>query len=191
MNRLIMTMTLIYVCVLIGVSVSPFLLGLPEIRVDEDIPVARVGSVLPTPMVVVDRGNNSFSYIAISKEEYNLRVLFNAICEVESNGDDTAYNALEDAKGAAQIRSIMVDDVNRIQTVHGQEKRYVHEDARNRELAFEMFKIYTDHYSAGAMFEVKARNWNGGPNGHIYKGTQGYWRRVKQALEDARELIRE
>ena len=38
--------------------------------------------------------------------------LINAISQVESSGDDSAYNASEDAVGYLQIRQCMVNDVN-------------------------------------------------------------------------------
>ena len=40
--------------------------------------------------------------------------LMDAIMEVESSNNDSAYNASEDAVGCLQIRKCMVDDVNRI-----------------------------------------------------------------------------
>ena len=51
--------------------------------------------------------------IIIEPVNYMIDVI-DAIMEVESSNNDSAYNAREDAVGCLQIRKTMVDDVNRI-----------------------------------------------------------------------------
>lgn len=101
-----------------------------------------------------------------------------AICQVESGGDPDAHNPGEDARGIAQIRAIMVRDVNRILG----ERRYTHDDAYDPVKAREMFDIYNAHYHPTASPERIARCWNGGPRGHERSSTLGYWRRVLAEL---------
>lgn len=101
-----------------------------------------------------------------------------AICMVESGGDARAHNEAEDARGIAQIRSIMVRDVNRILG----RQAYTHDDAYDPVKAREMFDIYNKHYHPLAGPEQIARCWNGGPQGHTRPATQAYWEKVRQQL---------
>ena len=68
--------------------------------------------------------------------EWMLLDYFNAICYVESAGDDRAYNDKEDAVGCAQIRPCMVDEANRIAGF----TKYSLEDRWNHDKSYEIFK---------------------------------------------------
>ncbi|MBB76541.1 MAG: hypothetical protein CMJ75_18710 [Planctomycetaceae bacterium] len=103
--------------------------------------------------------------------------LFIAIVLVESGGDPTAVGDGGEAIGIAQIRPILVEDVNRIEG----EERFKHSDALNPLLAFEMFVIYSEHYADHTddySPEGIARRWNGGPTGHEKEATKAYWAKV-------------
>ena len=81
------------------------------------------------------------------KVDFNFLDVLDAIIEVESNGNDSAYRASEDAVGCLQIRQTMVDDVNRILKRKGKTIRYSYEDRWNREKSIEMFTIVCDYYN--------------------------------------------
>lgn len=107
--------------------------------------------------------------------------LWRAICQVESGGNPDAHNPGEDARGIAQIRAIMVKDVNRIAGTS-----YRHDDAYDPEKAREMFDIYCTHYHPHGTAEQLARAWNGGPKGPSKPSTLGYWRKVQKVLDGGR-----
>lgn len=117
-----------------------------------------------------------------------LIVLILAIILVESSGNDSAFNADENAAGCLQIRPVCVNDVNRILG----EKKYCLKDRFNRAKSIEIFKIYTNHYynhyrkeidkANISEFEAKARIWNGGPMGWKKKCTEKYWKLVQEEL---------
>lgn len=119
-----------------------------------------------------------FYAIAEVESNHNDRV-WKAICQVESGGDPDAHNPSEDARGIAQIRAVMVEDVNRIVG----EDRYTHNDAYDPVKAREMFDIYNRHYHPKGDYERIARCWNGGPKGHKKKATLPYWEKVKKAMK--------
>lgn len=108
--------------------------------------------------------------------------LVQALIMVESSGNDSAYNASEDAVGCLQIRRVMVKDVNRILKKQGEDKQFKLKDRWNCDKAVEMFQIYTDHYHPDADDETVARGWNGGPKGHKKQSTEQYWDKVKNEL---------
>ncbi|MFH1011445.1 MAG: hypothetical protein V1784_09470, partial [bacterium] len=76
-----------------------------------------------------------------------------AICRVESNDCEGAYNAKEDAVGIAQIRMCLVRDVNRIL---GKDK-YKSDDRKDREKSRQMWTIYSRHYAPNGPPERWAR----------------------------------
>jgi hypothetical protein len=105
--------------------------------------------------------------------------LWDAICEVESGGRADAVNVSERAVGIAQIRPIMVADVNRILG----EDRYQHPDsALSPTESREMFEIYVAHYFPAGDAEAMARGWNGGPKGATKNATRTYWSKVQELL---------
>ena len=108
----------------------------------------------------------------------NMMDIINAIMEVESSNNDSAYNAYEDAVGCLQIRKCMVDDVNRILKRQGKEYRYTYNDRWIRQKSLEMFHIYCGYYKLNTAQQI-ARCWNGGPRGINNPATVGYWEKVK------------
>ncbi len=113
-------------------------------------------------------------------EPFDMNRLWNAICEVESGGNPNAHNRKENALGIAQIRPILVDDCNRI----AGRKRWAHAQARSPSRSRAMFEYYLKHYCKPLSYERAARNWNGGPNGHLKEATKKYWDRVKRILDN-------
>ena len=105
--------------------------------------------------------------------------MISALIFVESSGNDSAYNASEDAVGCLQIRKTMVDDVNRIL----KNKIYTYSDRWNRTKSIEMLKIYCNHYNLNTPEHI-ARCWNGGPRGLAKPQTVNYWSRVKNKMEE-------
>lgn len=97
--------------------------------------------------------------------------LVKAIVCVESGGDTLAYNILEDAYGAFQIRPIRLLDYNQ-RTGNS----YSVKDCYRFEISKEIFLYYATRTPSNN-FEVISRNWNGsGPMTH------DYWRKVKTLL---------
>lgn len=113
-------------------------------------------------------------------------MLFKAICFVESGNDPKAHNEAEDSRGIAQIRAIMVDDVNRIIDLkHPLVLHFDHDDAWDVRKSYRMWTIYSEHYADhydDHSLEGIARRWNGGPRGHTKKATEGYWAKVEAEL---------
>ena len=105
-------------------------------------------------------------------------LLWQAITIKESGGDRYAYNEKEGAVGIAQIREIYVRDANRIL----RDERYNLTDRLDATKSYEMFRIVTQHYSAGGSDEEAARIHNGGPRGMFKESTIAYWEDVKVIL---------
>mgnify|MGYP003659727022 CR=1 FL=1 len=108
--------------------------------------------------------------------------LLSALIHTESNNNDSAYHAGEDAVGCLQIRQCMVDDVNRILKRQKSYKRYSYDDRWFRYKSIEMFKVYCKHYGLTTSEEI-ARCWNGGPRGMQNEMTAKYWKKVKNQLD--------
>jgi hypothetical protein len=112
----------------------------------------------------------------------NTTHLLSAIMFVESNYNDSAYNANEDAVGCLQIRKCMVDDVNRILNRQNLDLRFTYDDRWLRGKSIKMFDIYCKHYNLITAEEI-ARCWNGGPRGMQNEMTAGYWEKVSDKLD--------
>jgi len=108
----------------------------------------------------------------------NMMDIINAIMEVESSNNDSAYNAYEDAVGCLQIRKTMVNDVNRILKRQKSDLRFTYNSRWSRDSSIQMFEIYCKHYNL-TTYEQIARCWNGGPRGINNIATVGYWEKVK------------
>ena len=106
-----------------------------------------------------------------------------AMIQVESCGNDSAYNVSEEAVGCLQIRPIMVREVNRILRKQGDTIRFELEDRWNREKSLEMFHIWREYHHPNSTDEVIARNWNGGPKGYEKESTIRYWKKVKGHID--------
>jgi len=134
---------------------------------------------IDTTIIYWPWGREEFYYF-----KYEFENLLDAIINVESSDNDSAYHKGEDAVGCLQIRQTMVNDVNRILKRQGSDKRFTYFDRWNRNKSIEMFNIYVDHYNLTTAEEI-ARCWNGGPRGLNNENTVGYWNKVKSELEDA------
>ena len=111
----------------------------------------------------------------------NMIDIMNAIMEVESNNNDSAYRANEDAVGCLQIRKCMVDDVNRILKRRKYDLRFTYNDRWSRDKSIQMFHIYCGYYNLDTAEEI-ARCWNGGPRGINNPATVIYWNKVKDEI---------
>lgn len=100
--------------------------------------------------------------------------LFDALFYVEASFDYRKYNEKEEAAGILQIRPIMIEDVNRIM---GYEK-YTLDDRWSIVKSKEIFLDYQQYYNPDMDYEIAARCWNGGPNGHKKSSTIKYWNKV-------------
>lgn len=142
------------------------------------------------PMISYERANNiGFRNLRIKPIETKrvVRVpqkVVIGMIQVESNGNDSAYNKSEEAVGCLQIRPIMVREVNRILKKQGKEHRFKMKDRWDRNKSLDMFWVWKDYHHPNSEDEVIARNWNGGPNGYVKKSTEKYWEKVSSCLED-------
>lgn len=141
------------------------------------------------PMISYERANNiGFRNLRIKPIEAKrvVRVpqkVVIGMIQVESNGNDSAYNKSEEAVGCLQIRPIMVREVNRILKKQGKEHRFKMKDRWDRNKSLDMFWVWKDYHHPNSEDEVIARNWNGGPNGYVKKSTEKYWEKVSSCLE--------
>jgi hypothetical protein len=119
------------------------------------------------------------------KKKTNWEHFIDAVIEVESGGDDSAYNKRERAVGCLQIRPIAVREVNRLLEVSGVDGKYTLDDRYDRVRSIEMFMIMAEqvdcceNLSEDEFFEIVARRWNGGYRGARKKSTIKYWEKVK------------
>ena len=108
--------------------------------------------------------------------------IMNAIIEVESHNNDSAYRANEDAVGCLQIRRCMVDDVNRILKKQNIYQKFTYNDRWSRNKSIQIFDIYCLYYKLNSAEKI-ARCWNGGPRGMNNPLTANYWRKVQENLD--------
>lgn len=97
--------------------------------------------------------------------------LINAVVMVESGGDNMAYNLLEQAYGAFQIRPIRLLDY-----YQRTGKNYKIEDCYNYKVSKEIF-LYYAVLNGGSDYQSIACNWNGSG-----KMTLIYWKKVLSHL---------
>ena len=118
--------------------------------------------------------------IIIEPVNYMIDVI-DAIMEVESSHNDSAYNAYEDAVGCLQIRKTMVNDVNRILRKQKSPVRFTYEDRWSRYKSIKIFQVYCRYYNLTTAEEI-ARCWNGGPRGINNPATVKYWNKVQNRI---------
>jgi len=94
-----------------------------------------------------------------------------ALVQVESAGDTLAYNLLEEATGAFQIRPIRLLDYYQRTGIS-----YILKDCYNYDISKEVF-LYYARQTGHRDYETIARNWNG--SGEM---TLDYWKKVKANL---------
>lgn len=104
--------------------------------------------------------------------------LFTLITIIESSGNPAAHNLAEDAVGIAQIRPIMVKEVNQIV---GYDK-YSLEDRWCPDLSFQLFSDYMERFNPSLDYELGARIWNGGREGYKKSSTDIYWNKLKTLI---------
>jgi hypothetical protein len=97
--------------------------------------------------------------------------LIKAVIQVESSGNVLAFNLIEEAIGAFQIRPIRLKDYNQRTG-----KKYQIEDCYNFEISKEIFLYYATRIGFPD-YELIARNWNGSG-----KTTLDYWKKVKSNM---------
>ncbi len=114
--------------------------------------------------------------------------LINAMIQVESEGDSSAYCASEQAVGCLQIRPIMLREVNRILKIREQDKRFTLQDRWSRGKSVEMFYVWKNFHHKDSSPEKIARNWNGGPRGINNPRTVRYWNKVENEIEETYAL---
>ena len=109
------------------------------------------------------------------------KIIIALVC-IESGGDLTAYNAVEEAVGVLQIRPIMVREVNRILG----EQRYKLIDCKNATKSFEIASIflsyqvfrYRKRYGIPPGKQTLAASWQ---SGSIFKPcTKEYKSKLKE-----------
>lgn len=111
-------------------------------------------------------------------------LLIMALIQVESGNRDDIIGDNGKAYGCLQIHAGYVQDV-----AHHSGIPYAHEDAFNRDLAIDIFKIYMSIYAnkyrlqREPTFEDIARIHNGGPDGWQKDSTKLYWKKVKKYLD--------
>ena len=122
-----------------------------------------------------------FSAKEAAKKKASIRTekLIQAMIQVESRDNDSAFCARENAAGCLQIRPIMVKEVNRILKRTGSNAMYTLADRWSRKKSLEMFYVWRNYHHKTSSAEKTARNWNGGPNGYRIAATQHYWNKVK------------
>jgi hypothetical protein len=107
---------------------------------------------------------------AVARQLIELREHFRIICMVESGGNALAVHKSGLDVGIAQIRPILVKDVNRIaRTNYSLSDRFCHEKS------FEMFRIYCEYYGANTLEErailwhIGASRWKEKRNSEVAK----------------------
>ena len=110
-------------------------------------------------------------YIPFTKPLNAYERLVNAVVMVESAGDTLAYNQLEEAVGAFQIRQIRLLDYYQRTGIN-----YTIEECYNFNISKEIF-LYYARQTGYQDYETIARNWNGSGN-----ATLDYWEKIKLNL---------
>lgn len=95
--------------------------------------------------------------------------LWEAVCTVESNNNESALNGLEMAFGIAQIRDIRIRDYN-----DRTGKGYTLEDCLDSVISREVFMYYAERLED---YETIAKRWNGSG-----AKTEIYWEKIKEEL---------
>jgi hypothetical protein len=109
--------------------------------------------------------------VFVSMPVYPYDRLVNAIIHVESKGDTLAYNEIEQAAGAFQIRPIRLRDYN-----NRTGNTYTRMDCFNLKVSREIFLYYADKIGY-PNYELIAREWNGSG-----RTTLDYWKKVRLYL---------
>lgn len=108
----------------------------------------RLFLVLMMLSIVFGLSNMTIEEVDVSEKIRNIKekqweCMVDAICHVESRGDDNARSRVSSAAGRFQMLRIYVDEVNRISG----KKIYSYNDRFNPVKAREMFDIYQGYYN--------------------------------------------
>lgn len=106
-----------------------------------------------------------------------------AIVAHESLNGRKMYRRRENAAGWGHMRPVFVMDVNRILRSRGMSQRYTLADRFDERKAFEMFRLYVQHYQATTP-ERAARIYNGGPDAGPPARTLRYWRKIEAIMAE-------
>lgn len=112
-----------------------------------------------------------------------LATLILALLFVESGGVQNPPPGRDGEVGPLQIRTIVVDDLNRLGY------SFTYDDRHSLEKSKAMCRAYLSHYATRARLgrqptmQDMARIWNGGPDGWREPETLPYWQKVKRALK--------
>jgi len=120
--------------------------------------------------------------------------LWRAIVAVETGGHPDPANATGDggrALGIVQIWTVVIDDVNAMWCKRNGLPPYYYLDRADPAKAREIFEAYLTVWGRSyetvtgerPTLETLARIWNGGSIGYRRTATDGYWARVRAALE--------
>ena len=119
----------------------------------------------------------------------NWTLLIAALIQVETHGNDIAIGDNGKSHGCLQIQQGCLDDVNKYYKTS-----YVRNDCYDRKKSIAICRMYLVIYGKAYQkrshevptMEVYARIWNGGYAGYLEgtEKTDGYWRKVKEELED-------
>jgi len=119
-----------------------------------------------------------------------LKILIPILIQIESEGNNNAIGDGGKAVGCLQIHKIMVDDVNRIQSLKFKdcsEDYYQYKDRLNRITSRMMCEDYLNHYGVKRINKdntelqnlvILGRMWNGGPQGYKKKATLPYAKKI-------------
>jgi len=112
-----------------------------------------------------------FFYIVVPEPISPYKQLIDAVVQVESSGNNFAWNEIEEATGAFQIRPIRLLDYNQRTG-----SNYKMDDCYDYDISKKIFLYYAVRIGFSD-FETIARKWNGSG-----KTTLDYWGRIKLYL---------
>lgn len=107
--------------------------------------------------------------------------LLDAIVLVESNNRANAVGDGGSAVGAYQIRPIFLRDINRILGWNKYELDDRWDPVKSRAMA----RIFFEHYGAGRTLIEMARQYNGGPRGHLKEATAPFATKILAVMDPA------
>jgi len=125
-----------------------------------------------------------------------LKILIPILIQIESGGDNLAIGDNGDAVGCLQMHKIMVDDINRIQSLKFKdcsEDYYRYKDRLDRVTSKMMCEDYMNHYGPKRISKdntelvnliILGRMWNGGPQGHKKKATLLYTKKIMKLYNE-------
>ena len=97
-----------------------------------------------------------------NKEVFNWESVINAIIQVESKGNQKAYNKAGNCVGVLQITPVLVKECNNILKNQKSAKRYTMQDRWNAEKSKEMFVIIQEKHNPEHNIEKAIKCWNCG-----------------------------